>query len=203
MTHYAITDGLLGLIALWGTALLLFRTGRAVNLRSPQSLMAFGLLTIALAALTGTLRFLTANHDLLKPPHLALSEMAGVVGSLWILFGLLGLRRSLPLPLAAQYGLPPLIFAAALFAGQNQWVILIAGLCLLAGQLDSLIGLFRQGHAAPGTWMLVSLLSIVAAFAGEAVFPDMPSYAWHHYHGLMAVWVLALVLSVKGHIESR
>jgi len=207
MIHYAISDGLLGLVAFGGAVLLIFWTGKAADLRSPRSLIAAGLLTIALAALTGALRFLTAEHDLFKPPHLWLSNMAGVVGSLWILSGLWRLHRALPLPMplpvAVQYLLPPLIFVAALLLGQTPSVILIAGLALLVGQLASVISLFSQGRTAPATGMLVASLGLVAAFAAEALFPDMPDHAWHYYHGMMAIWALALILSVRASCDGN
>lgn len=198
MIHYAISDGLLGLVALGGAVVLLFGSGKGV----PRNLVAAGLLTIALAALTGALRFLTAEHGLLRPPHLWLSEMAGVVGSLWILFGLWRLHRVLPLPVAVPYLLPPLIFVATLWLGQTQMVILIATLCLLVGQIASLISLFKQGHIAPVIAMLVASLCLVAVSATEALFPDRPDHAWHYYHGMMALWALALIMAVRASLSN-
>lgn len=197
MTHYAISDGLLGLVALYGAAILTFWAGKPANLPLSRRLIAAGLFTITLAALTGAARFLTAQHEILKPPHLWLSNMAGIVGSLWILFGLLQLRRSLPIPAQGQYLFPPLIFVFALWVGQVDLAVLLASVLLAVGQLYSLFDLFRQGGVTSAKWMLISLLCLSAVFGTEALFPDMPHYAWHYYHGVMAIWAFALIMAVR------
>jgi hypothetical protein len=182
--HYALTDGLVALVAAWGVWRLL---------RAGQPIAALGLAMFGIAGAIGVTRITTGAGEALAPAHRFASQIGGVFG-LWLIVSQIWTKRGGRASPALR-----LIVAAAIaglairypVVGAGGFVIgLVCGVALLwLGD-----GPGRRGTAAALGFGLM-LPNVLLIRQSPLLGADL---GWHLYHIVVAVW-LALTVRALTH----
>ncbi|PCI34235.1 MAG: hypothetical protein COB54_00095 [Alphaproteobacteria bacterium] len=197
MPHYALSDGLVALCAIYGTVVLLRQSEQQAACR----LIAGGFSVIALAALTGTWRFIRGNDALFEAPHLLFSDFAGISGFLWISLGLMGLITRLPV--AFTWVCPLIGYGVLLALNLTIPALTVTSLFILSVQILSIIQMMKKKSYRPGVWHILSTLSLCGVLVIASIPPLNPDLEWHLYHVVLAAWALFLTLSVKDFLSEK
>lgn len=176
--HYALSDGLVGVLGIWGLWTLA---------RRGQLLVGLGLGLFGLAGLIGVVRITSGLIEPMAILHKSVSQLGGLAGLVLILSGLvrhLGLKVA---PLAALAAAAIALGIAILMPVVGQTIFaagLLAGIVVLAGAPGPM-GLRVQSALAFGL-MLPNVLLLRSA---PALNPDL---RWHAYHLIVALWLVLL-----------
>lgn len=176
--HYALSDGLVGVVGMWGLWTLV---------RRGQLLAGLGLGLFGLAGLIGLVRITSGLIEPMAVLHKSVSQLGGLAGLVLILSGLL---RHLGLKVPALGVLAAAVVAVAIAAqmpavGQGLFAAgLLAGIVVLALAQGSVN--FRVQSALAFALMLPNVLLLRGA---PALNPDL---RWHTYHLIVALWLVLL-----------
>lgn len=180
--HYALTDGLVFVIAAWGVWRFL-KSGKPAG--------ALGVALFGLAAAIGTVRVTSGLIEPLAAPHRFASQIGGLLGVLLILWQIFEatIGRAKPLPSVAA-----VVFAAGLavlipgLGAPIYMLALVSGIALFG--LNRLGGKPNIGAALGFGLMLPNVLFLrQSSFLG-------PDLSWHLFHIFIAVWLIVTVLAL-------
>lgn len=180
--HYALTDGLVFVIAAWGVWRFL-EAGKPVG--------ALGVALFGLAAAIGTVRVTSGLIEPLAAPHQFASQIGGLLGLLLILWQIfeatIGRPKLLPSVAAVVVAAGLAVFLPVL--GAPIYVLaLVSGVTLFG--LDRLGGKPNIGAALGFGLMLPNVLFLrQSSFLG-------PDLSWHLFHIFVAVWLILSVLAL-------
>ncbi len=175
--HYALTDGLVAIVAiLCGLALA----------RAKHSAAALGIGLFGLAGLIGTVRITTGLIEPLAMLHKGTSQLGGVAGLVLLLSGTLrarGFSHGFGLSLAMAV-LAVMFTVIAPFGGMILFVImLVIGLGLSVS----------ARHYLGAAGYLLMLLNIALVRQSSYFGKDL---SWHIYHLCVAAWLFCAAQSV-------
>ena len=180
--HYALTDGLVCAVAVWG-AWHLMRANKPVG--------ALGVALFGLAAAIGTVRVTSGLIEPLGLAHRFASQIGGLLGLLLILWQIFEATIG---PIRRFYGLAICVSAVGLAI-----IIPVAGapiyvLALLGG--IALFVLDRKGgkpnlRAALGFGVM--LPNVLFLRQSSLLGPDL---SWHLFHCFIALWLILTVLAL-------
>lgn len=182
--HYAMTDGLVALVAAWGVWRLL---------RARQPIAALGLAMFGVAGAIGVTRITTGAGEALAPAHRFASQIGGVFG-LWLIVSQLWANRGRHTPPILR-----LVLAAAI-AGLAVSIPMIGAIGFVAGLLWGIVllwlgkGVGRRDVALALGFGLM-LPNVVLIRQSPLLGADV---GWHLYHIIIAVW-LALTVRALTH----
>lgn len=182
--HYAISEALIVLVALWGAARLW---------RGGYSLAAVGILLFGTAAAIGTYRFGTDQVESFAAIHKSFSQSGGAIAMALISGQLLLSNAFVRQQPAAKRVILALIAASALAAllAPDLTTLLFLGWLIIAIVTACLIPAptvaRRLGFAAIVSIFLVNLLLVRQSAALG------PSLSWHLFHTLVAIWIVGMV----------
>ena len=159
-------------------------------------MVRLGLVLMALAAATGTVRFASGQIDALAGAHSLASTFAGAAGLALIATGLAIKAFAINLPAGVtryvRVGIPVFVAFMLLFPGLSDLVGLVAPASLIAGLAASGALLTRRHWQAGLLWLcafaLIALASLAVGASREATTLGITS--WHIYHTLLAVWAV-------------
>jgi hypothetical protein len=176
--HYALSDGLVGVLGMWGLWTLA---------RRGQVLTGLGLGLFGLAGLIGLVRITSGLIEPLALLHKSVSQLGGLAGLVLILSGLIrhfGVR--LPVPIVLSFAATAMVIAYRMpVMGQGLFVaLLLIGIGFLALAPGS-IGLRIQSAITFG----LMLPNVVLLRNAPALNPDL---RWHVYHLVVALWLVLL-----------
>lgn len=176
--HYALSDGLVGVLGMWGLWTLV---------RRGQLLVGLGIGLFGLAGLIGVVRITSGLIEPLALLHKTLSQLGGLAGLVLILSGLIrhfGVR--LPVPIVLSFAATAVVIAYRMpTMGQGLFVAtLVVGIVLLVLAPGS-VGV-RTQSALAFSLMLPNVLLLRNA---PALSPDL---RWHVYHLVVALWLVLL-----------
>ena len=176
--HYALSDGLVGVLGLWGLWTLA---------RRGQLLVGLGLGLFGLAGLIGVVRITSGFIEPMAVLHKSVSQLGGLAGLILILSGLvrhLGLKVP-ALGVLAAATVAVVIAVRMPAVGQGLFAAgLLAGIVVLA-VAPGAMSLRVQSALAFGL-MLPNVLLLRSA---PALSPDL---RWHAYHLIVALWLVLL-----------
>ena len=182
--HYALTDALVALVAIWGAWRLV---------RTHKTIAAFGLALFGLAGVIGTIRITSGLVEPLAAVHKMASQLGGVAGLTLLLCQILqdtGWRVGKRVSFSAA------IIFAALGAAFPMAGAVLFGLMLVAAlafflKVRSLLG------AIGFTLMLINMIFVrQSALLG-------PDVSWHLYHVLVAAWLGCVAWTMGAPSPSR
>lgn len=186
--HYALSDGLVGVLGLWGLWTLA---------RRGQLLVGLGLGLFGLAGLIGVVRITSGFIEPMAVLHKSVSQLGGLAGLILILSGLV---RHLGLKVPALGALATAAVAVVIavrmpVVGQGLFAAgLLAGIVVLAVAPGSM-GLRVQSALAFGL-MLPNVLLLRSA---PALSPDL---RWHAYHLIVALWLVLLPFCLSERVKA-
>ena len=186
--HYALSDGLVGVLGMWGLWTLA---------RRGQLLVGLGLGLFGLAGLIGVVRITSGLIEPMAILHKSVSQLGGLAGLVLILSSLvrhLGLKVA---PLAALAAAAIALGIAILMPAVGQTIFaagLLAGIVVLAVAPGSM-GLRVQSALAFGL-MLPNVLLLRSA---PALNPDL---RWHAYHLIVALWLVLLPFCLSERVKA-
>lgn len=182
--HYALTDGLVALVAAWGVWRLL---------RAGQALAALGLAMFGIAGAIGVTRIITGAGESLAPAHRFASQIGGLFG-LWLIVSQFWTNRGRHAQPALRLGL------AAGIAGLAVLIPVIGAIGFVAGLLCGIVLLWlgkgvgrRDVSLALGFGLM--LPNVVLIRQSPLLGADL---GWHLYHIIVALW-LALTVRALTH----
>lgn len=176
--HYALSDGLVGVLGMWGLWTLA---------RRGQLLVGLGLGFFGLAGLIGLVRITSGLIEPMALLHKTVSQLGGLIGLILILSGLvrhIGVKvQALVILVVAAVALVVAVRMPAI--GQGLFAAgLVAGIIVLA--------------VAPGS----TTLRLQSALAFAVMLPNVlllrnapalnPDLRWHAYHLIVALWLVLL-----------
>lgn len=176
--HYALSDGLVGVLGMWGLWSLA---------RRGQLLPGLGLGLFGLAGLIGLVRITSGLIAPMAVLHKTVSQLGGLAGLVLILSGLM---RHLGLKFPALGVLAAVAVAVAIAVrmpaiGQGLFAAgLLAGFLVLAAAPGS-VSLRVQSALVFG----VMLPNVLLLRSAPALNPDL---RWHAYHLIVALWLVLL-----------
>ncbi len=186
--HYALSDGLVGVLGMWGLWALA---------RRGQLLAGLGLGFFGLAGLIGLVRITSGLIEPLALVHKTVSQLGGLVGLVLILSGLvrhlglkvpaLGVLAVAAVAVAIAVRMPAVgqaIFAAGLLAGIVVLAVAPGGMSL------------RVQSALAFGLMLPNVLLLRSA---PALNPDL---RWHAYHLIVALWLVLLPFCLSDRVKA-
>lgn len=180
--HYALTDGLVCAVAVWG-AWHLMRGNKPVG--------ALGVALFALAAAIGTVRVTSGLIEPLGMAHRFASQIGGLLGLLLILWQIFEATTGRIRPL---FGIAICVAAVGLaiivpVAGAPIYVLaLLGGIALFV--LDRKGGKPNIGAAMGFGVMLPNVLFLRQS---SLLGPDL---SWHLFHCFIALWLILTVLAL-------
>lgn len=159
-------------------------------------MVRMGLVLMAVAAATGTLRFASGQIDALAGAHSLASTFAGAAGLALIATGLAIKAFAISLPAGVtryiRVGIPVFTAFMLLFPGLSDLVGLVAPASLIAGLAASGALLARRHWRAGLLWMsafaLIAAASLAIGASREATTLGIAN--WHIYHTLLAIWAV-------------
>jgi hypothetical protein len=182
--HYALTDGLVALVAAWGVWRLI---------RAGQPLAALGLAMFGIAGAIGVTRITSGADESLGPAHRFASQIGGLFG-LWLIVSQLWANRGLHATPILRLGL------AAAIAGLAVRLPMIGAFGFVAGLLLGTL-LLWQGKGV-GRRDVASALGFGLMLPNVVLIRQSPllgaDIGWHLYHIIVAVW-LALTVRALTH----
>ena len=186
--HYALSDGLVGVLGMWGLWTLA---------RRGQLLAGLGLGLFGLAGLIGLVRITSGLIEPMAVLHKAVSQLGGLAGLVLILSGLvrhLGLKvPALGVLVAAAVAVAIAVRMPAV--GQGLFAAgLLAGIVVLA-VAPGAVSLRAQSALAFGL-MLPNVLLLRSA---PALNPDL---RWHAYHLIVALWLVLLPFCLSERVKA-
>ena len=186
--HYALSDGLVGVLGMWGLWTLA---------RRGQLLAGLGLGLFGLAGLIGVVRITSGLIEPMAVLHKSVSQLGGLAGLILILSGLvrhLGLKvPALGVLVAAAVAVAIAVRMPAV--GQGLFAAgLLAGIVVLA-VAPGAVSLRAQSALAFGL-MLPNVLLLRSA---PALNPDL---RWHAYHLIVALWLLLLPFCLSERVKA-
>lgn len=180
--HYALTDGLVFIVAAWGA-------WRLAKANKPFG--ALGIALFGLAAAIGTVRITSGLIEPLAIAHRSASQIGGLLGVLLILWQIFEATIG---PIRPFYGLAICVSAVGLaiilpVAGPPIYVLaLLSGIALFV--LDRISGKPNIGAALGFGVMLPNVLFLRQS---SLLGPDL---SWHLFHGFIAVWLILTVFAL-------
>lgn len=186
--HYALSDGLVGVLGLWGLWTLAQRG---------QLLVGLGIGLFGLAGLIGVVRITSGLIEPMAVLHKSVSQLGGLAGLILILSGLvrhLGLKVA---PLAALVAAAVALGIALSMPAIGQGLFaagLLAGIVVLA-VAPGAMSLRVQSALAFGL-MLPNVLLLRSA---PALSPDL---RWHAYHLIVALWLVLLPFCLSERVKA-
>ena len=193
MPHYALTDSLVVLCALYSAWSLTFPVDRFLT----GKMAAAGFLTIAIAALAGALRFTTGDDILFETPHLMLSSFAGIVGFLWIATALFGWTANSSPIRKLMWPVAPTLFAATVKLDLIQETLIVCVFLLLLAQINQLTRMIKVKENTGIRGMVPTLTLFLLIFPMDYLPKQHASLGWHFYHTLLALWIVALTITFR------
>jgi len=184
--HYALTDALVALVAIWGAWRLV---------RTHKMIAAFGLALFGLAGAIGTIRIISGLIEPLAAAHKMASQLGGLAGLSLLLCQILhdtgwrvGKRVS---------------FSVALLVTALGAIFPMAGAVLFGVMLVVSLAFFlkmRSPVAAIGFALM--LINMVFVRQSALLGPDV---SWHLYHILVSAWLgcVAWTMSAPSHSRLR
>ena len=186
--HYALSDGLVGVLGLWGLWTLA---------RRGQLLVGLGLGLFGLAGLIGVVRITSGFIEPMAVLHKSVSQLGGLAGLILILSGLvrhLGLKVP-ALGVLAAATVAVVIAVRMPAVGQGLFAAgLLAGIVVLVVAPGSM-GMRVQSALAFGL-MLPNVLLLRSA---PALSPDL---RWHAYHLIVALWLVLLPFCLSERVKA-
>jgi hypothetical protein len=186
--HYALSDGLVGVLGLWGLWTLA---------RRGQLLVGLGLGLFGLAGLIGVVRITSGFIEPMAVLHKSVSQLGGLAGLILILSGLvrhLGLKVP-ALGVLAAATVAVIIAVRMPAVGQGLFAAgLLAGIVVLA-VAPGAMSLRVQSALAFGL-MLPNVLLLRSA---PALSPDL---RWHAYHLIVALWLVLLPFCLSERVKA-
>ena len=186
--HYALSDGLVGVLGLWGLWTLA---------RRGQLLVGLGLGLFGLAGLIGVVRITGGFIEPMAVLHKSVSQLGGLAGLILILSGLvrhLGLKVP-ALGVLAAATVAVIIAVRMPAVGQGLFAAgLLAGIVVLA-VAPGAMSLRVQSALAFGL-MLPNVLLLRSA---PALSPDL---RWHAYHLIVALWLVLLPFCLSERVKA-
>ena len=186
--HYALSDGLVGVLGLWGLWTLA---------RRGQLLVGLGLGLFGLAGLIGVVRITSGFIEPMAVLHKSVSQLGGLAGLILILSGLvrhLGLKVP-ALGVLAAATVAVIIAVRMPAVGQGLFAAgLLAGIVVLA-VAPGAMSLRVQSALAFGL-MLPNELLLRSA---PALSPDL---RWHAYHLIVALWLVLLPFCLSERVKA-
>jgi len=182
--HYALTDGLVALVAAWGVWRLL---------RAGQPIAALGLAMFGIAGAIGVTRITTGAGESLAPAHRFVSQIGGVFG-LWLIVSQFwanrGGRASPALRLITAAAIAGLAIRYPVVGAGGFVIGLVCGVALLwLGD-----GAGRRGTAAALGFGLM-LPNVLLIRQSPLLGADL---GWHLYHIIVALWLALTVRALCG-----
>lgn len=177
--HYALTDGLVALVAAWGAWRLL---------RAGQPLAALGLTMFGIAGAIGVTRITSGADEALAPAHRFASQIGGLFG-LWLIVSQIWASRGRSAPPVLR-----LVLAAAI-AGLAIRFPMIGAIGFVAGLLCGIVLLWRgkgAGHRniASALGFALMLPNVLLIRQSTLLGADV---GWHFYHIIVALWLALTV----------
>lgn len=168
--HYALSEAVLALVTAWTVWRLMPR----------ERMAAWALVPFGLAALIGAVRLAAGITGPIIEVHQFVSRSGGVFGLTILVAVLAGLRdgRALACGLAAA----ALALAVPVLAQPLFVALIIAGMALAARRAPVNAALAAAGFS----------ILLAAQLVSTSLRPAHPALAWHLFHVLVAVWVLAV-----------
>jgi hypothetical protein len=176
--HYALSDGLVGVLGMWGLWTLA---------RRGQLLPGVGLGLFGLAGLIGLVRITSGLIEPMAVLHKSVSQLGGLAGLVLILSGLvrhiglkvpaLGALAAAAVAVVIAVRMPAVwqgLFAAGLLSGI---IVLAVARGPMALRLQSALG------------FAVMLPNVLLLRNAPALNPDL---RWHAYHLIVALWLVLL-----------
>jgi hypothetical protein len=186
--HYALSDGLVGVLGMWGLWTLA---------RRGQLLVGLGLGLFGLAGLIGVVRITSGFIEPMAVLHKSVSQLGGLAGLILILSGLvrhLGLKVP-ALGVLAAATVAVVIAVRMPAVGQGLFAAgLLAGIVVLA-VAPGAMSLRVQSALAFGL-MLPNVLLLRSA---PALSPDL---RWHAYHLIVALWLVLLPFCLSERVKA-
>jgi hypothetical protein len=186
--HYALSDGLVGVLGMWGLWTLA---------RRGQLLVGLGLGLFGLAGLIGVVRITSGFIEPMAVLHKSVSQLGGLAGLILILSGLvrhLGLKVP-ALGVLAAATVAVIIAVRMPAVGQGLFAAgLLAGIVVLA-VAPGAMSLRVQSALAFGL-MLPNVLLLRSA---PALSPDL---RWHAYHLIVALWLVLLPFCLSERVKA-
>ena len=186
--HYALSDGLVGVLGLWGLWTLA---------RRGQLLVGLGLGLFGLAGLIGVVRITSGLIEPMAVLHKSVSQLGGLAGLILILSGVvrhLGLKVP-ALGVLAAATVAVIIAVRMPAVGQGLFAAgLLAGIVVLA-VAPGAMSLRVQSALAFGL-MLPNVLLLRSA---PALSPDL---RWHAYHLIVALWLVLLPFCLSERVKA-
>jgi hypothetical protein len=177
--HYALTDGLVALVAAWGTWRLL---------RAGQPLAALGLAMFGIAGAIGVIRITSGAGESLAPVHRFASQIGGLFG-LWLIVSQLWANSGRHAPPVLR-----LVLAAAI-AGLAVRFPMIGAIGFVAGLLWGIV-LLWQGKGV-GRRDIASALGFGLMLPNVLLIRQSPllgaDLGWHLYHIIISIWLALTV----------
>jgi hypothetical protein len=181
--HYALTDGLVLIAAVWGVWQFVSRG---------QTFAAFGLACFGLAALVGVIRITTGLIEPLAPAHRLLSQLGGTAG-VGLLVSQIATQR---FPKLSALGVLVGVAAIAILGVVRPALVpilsmglLLAGIVILALRPETLADKALKVGAF-GLLIPVALLFRKS----PALSADL---SWHLYHCGVAFWIVASTFALN------
>ena len=182
--HYALTDALVALVAIWGAWRLV---------RTHKTIAASGLALFGLAGVIGTIRITSGLVEPLAAVHKMASQLGGLAGLSLLLCQILhdtgwrvGKRVS---------------FSAALLVAAVGAIFPMAGAVLFGVMLVTALAFFlkvRSPIAAIGFALM--LINMVFVRQSALLGPDV---SWHLYHILVSAWLGSVAWTMSAPSPSR
>lgn len=186
--HYALSDGLVGALGMWGLWTLA---------RRGQLLAGLGLGLFGLAGLIGLVRITSGLIEPMAVLHKTVSQLGGLAGLVLILSGLvrhLGLKVP-ALGVLAAAAVAVVIAVRMPAVGQGLFAAgLLSGIIVLALAPGSKT-LRVQSALAFG----VMLPNVLLLRSAPALNPDL---RWHAYHLIVALWLVLLPFCMSNRVKA-
>ncbi len=180
--HYVFSEVAICLASGWGASRLF---------RDQQAIGAFGVALFAVAAIIGIVRIATGADELLAPAHRFASQAGGTFALALIVSQIAkhrGWTPSLLAILACAGGGALTALAGGALGGLVFLALLAFGVLLVATHPDSKRRAFSAiGFASMGPNIL---------FVRQSSILD-PAVSWHAYHLITALWLIAVVASLR------
>jgi hypothetical protein len=187
--HYALTDGLVALVAAWG-ALQLLRAG--------QPLAALGLAMFGVAGAIGVTRIASGAGESLAPAHRFASQIGGLFG-LWLIVSQIWTNRGQRAPAALR------LVLALTIAGLAILVPVVGAIGFVAGLLCG-IGLLWLGEG-PGRRQVGLALGFGLMLPNVLLIRQSPllgaDLGWHLYHIIVAFWLALTVRALRHSVDVK
>ena len=203
MQHYAITDGLVAVVALYCCLAI----WRSMAPDKGRNFIVACYLTIFAAAATGTVRFGAGLVNELKTSHELLSAFSGSVGMGWLLFATVSIFLSAAkkpfIRLVAWAAFPALFLISTNFVPYIPLLIVTTGgFVIFALVAAGGLALTRQKQKLAGLLIVAALmLSSLAGVRSSSLYG--PDFGWHLYHLILAAWLFIVSQAYLENDRSR